>query len=76
LRTIAAVNPIKAKNPPSSNPITSSRRITRTQSVSLTSPRARAVMTSVADWVPVLPPAEITSGMNMTNQAYFWVSCS
>ena len=41
-----------------------------TNRASCTSPVANAVITSVAVWLPELPPLEITSGMNRTSQAY------
>ena len=49
---------------PSASPANSSRRITRHQSASLTSPSASARMTSVEACDPELPPLEMMSGTN------------
>ncbi len=47
---------------PRMTPITASRMRMRHQSPSLISPIARPRMTSVDDWEPELPPAEMRSG--------------
>src|SRR5580704_8735258 len=47
---------------PSKTPMTDSRTRMRHQSVSLISPSASPRMTSVDDWDPELPPAEMSSG--------------
>ena len=49
---------------PSARPAAISRRMTRHQSRSVTSPSASARMTSVDACEPELPPLEMMSGMN------------
>jgi len=48
--------------------MTNSRLITLNQSESSMCPRDNAVIISVADWLPELPPLLMISGMNGTSQ--------
>ena len=61
---------------PSARPASSSRRITRHQSTSPTSPSASARMTSVAACEPELPPLEMMSGTNSASTTAFEISAS
>ena len=56
--------PIIASTSPSPSPAMNSRRMTRNQSRSRTSPSAIARMTSVVACDPELPPLEMMRGMN------------
>ena len=62
--------------PPSARPAPSSRRITRHQSESFTSPSASARITSVDACDPELPPLEMISGTNSARMTAFSISCS
>ena len=48
---------------PSTAPTRSSLQMTRPRSRTRTSPTARARVTVVAAWLPVLPPVPVSSGM-------------
>ncbi len=62
--------------PPSASPAPISRRITRHQSRSVTSPSASARMTSVEACDPELPPLEMISGTNSARTTAFAISFS
>ena len=61
---------------PSARPAASSRRTTRHQSRSVTSPSASARMTSVAACDPELPPLEMMSGTNSASTTARSISAS
>ncbi len=61
---------------PSERPASTSRRITRHQSRTPTSPSARARMTSVAACDPELPPLEMIRGTKRASTTAFWISAS
>ena len=61
---------------PSARPAKISRRMTRHQSRSPTSPSASARMTSVDACDPELPPLEMMSGTNSASTTAFEISAS
>ena len=61
---------------PSASPANTSRRITRHQSRSFTSPSASARITSVDACDPELPPLEMISGTNSARTTAFAISFS
>ena len=63
-QTVMRRKPIAPRIVPSASPAAISRRITRHQSRSVTSPSASARMTSVDACDPELPPLEMMSGTN------------
>ena len=62
--------------PPSASPAPISRRITRHQSRSVTSPSASARITSVDACEPELPPLEMISGTNSARTTALAISFS
>src|SRR6266487_2807678 len=69
-------NPMLPSTPPSTSPAASSRRMTRHQSRSRTSPSAIARMTSVDACDPELPPLEMISGTNRASTTARAISVS
>ena len=57
-------NKIAPRNSPSINPTRTSRQMTRSTSLGLTSATASARTTELAAWEPALPPAPMTIGTN------------
>src|ERR1051325_8867855 len=75
-QTEMRITPIVPKIAPSDRPDKISRRITRHQSCSVTSPNAIARMIRVEACEPELPPLEITNGTKMDNTTAFAISFS
>src|SRR6266852_5909620 len=68
--------PIEPRMDPSASPLASSRRMTRNQSRSRTSPSAMARITSEVACDPELPPLEMMSGTNSASTTALAISFS
>jgi len=68
--------PMRPRTPPSTRPVRTSRRMTRHQSPSLSSPTASARMMSVAAWEPELPPLLMMRGTKMASTTARAISSS
>ena len=61
---MAKIKPKAPSRLPNTNPTRSSRQSTCMKSFERTSPSAKARVTVVAAWLPVLPPVPVSSGIN------------